>query len=256
MFSCDRRSGTKWERLVGAWSVIAAAMIGLVGVSCAPAPAEDAPTAALHAATLVASADAPAAGLGLRGRIEMPLVPDEEAASLPTFNGVPLVPLTAPVPALRRREVEAWVRSHPDLHVTNDIAVELIKEEEALRLEAYELGGLWLIGYGHLMLDGEKDVITEEEAEAFLRADLEWCEGAVQRMVDVYVTNNEFSAVSAFCYNVGSGKTRGSSIVRKLNDGDRHGAADAFLLWNRMNGEVMSALANRRARERTLFLAP
>lgn len=232
-----------------AWTCIAlgAAVLGLA--SCAPEPLDEEPAVTLGAATLVSAADAAV-------QREPALVPDEEASSIPTMNGVPLVPLTAPVPQLRPRTVDVWIRSHPENHVTNNVAIELIKEEEALRLEAYELGGLWLIGYGHLMLDGEKDVITEEEAEAFLRDDLKWCEGAVQRMVDVFVTNNEFSAVSAFCYNVGSGKTRGSSIVKRLNAEDRHGAADAFLLWNRMNGEVMSALAKRRARERTLFLAP
>ena len=50
----------------------------------------------------------------------------------------------------------------------------------------------------------------------------------------------------AFCYNVGSGKTRGSSIVRKINLDDRLGAANAFLLWNRMNGVVMQALATQK----------
>ena len=67
---------------------------------------------------------------------------------------------------------------------------------------------------------------------------------------------NEFSAMVAFCYNVGSAKTRGSSIVKRVNKEDRPGAANAFLLWNRMNGVVMEALAKRRARERTLFLTP
>ena len=66
--------------------------------------------------------------------------------------------------------------------------MQIIKEEEQLRLEAYELGGLWLIGYGHLMLEGEKDAITEEEADVFLREDLHWCEEAIERYVKVPVT--------------------------------------------------------------------
>ena len=89
-----------------------------------------------------------------------------------------------------------------------------------------------------------------------VREDLHWCEGAIERYVDVPVTLNEFSAMVAFCYNVGSGKTRKSSIVKRVNIDDRPGAANAFLLWNRMNGVVMSALAKRRARERTLFITP
>ena len=182
-------------------------------------------------------------------------VPDVEASAIPTAGGIPLVPIMASIPA-----IEAFLpgpaRRMPAIYNTNHTAVQIIKEEETLQLKAYELGGYWQIGYGHLMLEGEKDEITEEEAEAFLTADLIWCEGAIERYVTVPVTLNEFSAMVAFCYNVGSGKTRGSSIVKKINLDDRVGAANAFLLWNRMNGVVMQALAKRRARERTLFLTP
>ncbi len=181
-------------------------------------------------------------------------IPDAEAASIPTANGIPLVPVTAPVPDLvTAPEV---VRKMPKTFNVNHTAVELTMHEETLQLKAYELGGLWLIGYGHLMLEGESDVITAEQAEVFLKEDLKWCEGAVERYVTVPVTLNEFSAMVAFCYNVGSGKTRGSSIVKKINIDDRPGAANGFLLWNRMNGIVMEALASRRAKERTLFLTP
>lgn len=165
------------------------------------------------------------------------------------------MPLTAEVDFLDALDPRPVYRMPADYN-TNHTAVQIIKEEETLQLEAYELGGLWLIGYGHLMLEGEKDTITEAEAEAFLREDLRWCEEAIERYVGVPVTLNEFSAMVAFCYNVGSGKTRGSSIVKRVNREDRPGAANAFLLWNRMNGVVVKALANRRARERTLFLTP
>jgi lysozyme len=181
-------------------------------------------------------------------------VPDVEADAIPTLAGIPLVPIIARIPAFD--VFPGSVRQMPAVYNTNHTAVQIIKEEETLQLKAYELGGYWQIGYGHLMLEGEKDEITEEEAEAFLRANLVWCEGAIERYVIVPVTLNEFSAMVAFCYNVGSGKTRGSSVVKRINLDDRPGAANAFLLWNRMNGVVMQALAKRRARERTLFLTP
>lgn len=209
--------------------------------ACAPAPEAAAPVAEPG---LVATS-APAT----------PLVPDAEADAIPTLGGLPLVPLTADVSFIDELSPLPVYRMPRDYN-TNHTAVQIIKEEEQLRLEAYELGGVWLIGYGHLMLEGEKDVITEQEAEAFLRDDLKWCEQAIERYVTVPVTLNEFSAMVAFCYNVGSNKTRKSSIVKRVNVDDRPGAANAFLLWNRMNGVVMPALAKRRARERTLFLTP
>jgi lysozyme len=188
----------------------------------------------------------------------MAAVPDEEATSIPTFGGVPIIPVSAALPEETSIEtVEATVyRGPPSVFDTNQTALDIIKESETLQLKAYDLGGYWFIGYGHLMLEGEDDVITEEQADKFLEEDLAWCEGALERMLKTDVSRNEFSAVAAFCYNVGSGKTRGSSIVKKLNDDDRPGAANAFLLWNRMNGQVMKALAERRARERRLFLTP
>jgi lysozyme len=182
-------------------------------------------------------------------------VPDAEATAIPTAGGIPLVPIIAAIPGIEAL-LPGPARQMPAVYNTNHVAVQIIKEEETLQLKAYELGGYWQIGYGHLMLEGEKDEITEEEAETFLRADLAWCEGAIERYVTVPVSLNEFSAMVAFCYNVGSGKTRGSSIVKRINIDDRPGAANAFLLWNRMNGVVMQALAKRRARERTLFLTP
>ncbi len=217
-----------------------AALVALCASSCAPAPAAE---ATLPAVQTLAAAPEPTQ------------VPDAEADSIPMLNGVPLVPLTAEVSFLDALEPQP-VYQLPSVYNTNHTAIQIIKEEEQLRLEAYELGGLWLIGYGHLMLEGEDDVITEEVADAFLKEDLHWCEEAIERYVDVPVTLNEFSAMVAFCYNVGSGKTRGSSIVKRVNNEDRPGAANAFLLWNRMNGVVMQALAKRRARERTLFLTP
>jgi lysozyme len=187
-------------------------------------------------------------------------IPDVEADSIPSANGIPLVPISVPLPLsvtdpYANAIPEKPVKLMPAVFNTSHTAVTIIKEEETLQLEAYELGGYWQIGYGHLMLEGEKDTITEEEANAFLVADLAWCDGAIERYVEIPVTRNEFSAMVAFCYNVGSGKTRGSSIVKRINADDRPGAANAFLLWNRMNGVVMQALAKRRARERTLFLA-
>jgi lysozyme len=223
--------------------------VGAIGaacllVSCSPAPTPD--------ATLSV---APAAGSAAEPEPAMPLVPDAEASSIPMMNGVPLVPLTAEVSFLDALEPEATYRMPSDYN-TNHTAIQIIKDEEKLRLEAYELGGLWLIGYGHLMLEGETDVIDEITADAFLKDDLHWCEESIERYVKVPITLNEFSAMTAFCYNVGSAKTQKSSIVKRVNKEDRPGAANSFLLWNRMNGVVMKALAKRRARERTLFLTP
>ena len=155
-------------------------------------------TASCSPSTRSAGAEAAPAEAGAAPAPET-LVPDVESDTIPTAGGIPLVPLTGEVNFLDALDPQP-VHNMPHFYNTNHTAVQIIKEEETLQLEAYELGGLWLIGYGHLMLEGEKDVITEEEADAFLRDDLHWCEEAIERYVKVPVTLNEFSAMVAFCY--------------------------------------------------------
>ena len=68
-------------------------------------------------------------------------------------------------------------------------------------------------------------------------------------------TANEHAALVSFAYNCGSGALETSTLRRKLNAGDRQGAADQFLRWDRAGGGVMAGLTKRRQQERALFLA-
>jgi lysozyme len=139
---------------------------------------------------------------------------------------------------------------------TNEAGIAIIKKSEALRLDAYELGGSEFIGYGHLMRQGEADHITEARAEALLKGDLADCEAALRRGLSVPVTSNAFSAMVSLCYNIGTGNFGSSSVLKALNAGDRAGAADAFLLWNKAGGVVLDRLVSRRKEERALFVKP
>lgn len=180
-------------------------------------------------------------------------LPDEEADSPPTLNSVPLVPLLAPVNFLDPPGPRPVYRLARECNA-NETAAQIIKEDETLQLTAYERGGVWLIGYGHLILEGEKSVFTPEEA--LLCEDLHGRKRAIERYVTVPVTLNEFSAMVAFCDNIMSGRTRTSSVMTKVNIDDSPGAAASLLMWKRMNGLIMSSLPNRRTRKRTLFITP
>lgn len=148
---------------------------------------------------------------------------------------------------------------------TNEEALKIIEDSEGLRLHAYRLAGQVLIGYGHAVAD-ETDAeanddltINEREAKKLLRNDVAVCEDAVRRVLKVNVTHNQFSAMVAFCYNVGQATFANSSIVRHLNKGDGARAADAFLLYNKAAIEAekrpVAVLTERRIKERYLFLA-
>ncbi len=145
---------------------------------------------------------------------------------------------------------------------TSARGIELIKQFEGLELEAYQdIAGIWTIGYGHTGPDVEPGMrISEREAEALLRKDLTPRENAVSNLTSVGLNQNEFDALVSFVYNVGIDAYRRSTARRRLNSGDRVGAADALTWWNKATvGGVLrevAGLTRRRAAERALFLTP
>jgi GH24 family phage-related lysozyme (muramidase) len=141
----------------------------------------------------------------------------------------------------------------------NDRGLELVKVFEGLRLEAYQDSvGIWTIGYGttsDILPVRPGMVITEAQAEQFLRKGLEGFEEDVARLIKVPLTSDQFSALVVFTYNVGPGALSESTLRRKLNDGDYAGAAAEFLRWNKAGGQELAGLTRRRQAERALFLS-
>lgn len=160
-------------------------------------------------------------------------------------------------------KIGCWATGVRSISVkTSESGVELIKRFEGLELEAYQdIAGVWTIGYGHTGPDVQPGMrISEREAEALLRRDLKPREDAVERLTSVPLNQNEFDALVSFVYNVGVEAYRRSTARRRLNGGDRIGAADALTWWNKATvggvlREVMG-LTRRRAAERALFLTP
>ena len=129
-----------------------------------------------------------------------------------------------------------------------------ITKEEGARNKAYrDSKGLWTIGVGHLIKPDEQYLITatltNEQVEELLRSDLKWCSEAVESSVKVPLDQNQFDALYSLCFNIGETAFKKSTVVRKLNENDFKGAADAILMWNKP-----AVLENRRKRERALFL--
>ena len=144
----------------------------------------------------------------------------------------------------------------------SDSGLILLKLFEGLELESYQdIAGIWTIGYGHTGSDVKPDMhISEREAEALLRRDLKSRENTVDRLVRVALNQNEFDALVSFVYNVGSTAFGRSTALRRLNKGDRIGAAEALQWFNKATiGGVLRevlGLTRRRAAERALFVTP
>ncbi|WP_428409906.1 lysozyme [Hyphococcus sp.] len=141
------------------------------------------------------------------------------------------------------------------LHM-NDAGLQIIKDSESLRLDAYSAGGQWLIGYGHSRTAQAGMTITEAQAEKLLREDVRASEDAVKKMVLVPLNENQFSALVSLAYNMGSGGFSRSTVLAALNQGDYAQAADNFRNHNRGGGQVIAHLTERREKERALFLTP
>lgn len=138
---------------------------------------------------------------------------------------------------------------------TNASGVSLIKSFEGLRLRAYQDAvGVWTIGYGTTRGVKPGQEISEAQAEALLKTDLNRFERAVNESVRIPINDNQFAALVSFTYNVGSGALKSSTLLRKLNRRDVYGASNEFLRWNRAGGRVLAGLTRRRKAERAMFL--
>ena len=144
----------------------------------------------------------------------------------------------------------------------NKATLDLIKSFEGLELKAYkDAVGVWTIGYGHTSMAGPPNVtpnmkITEKEAEEMLLRDLKKYADAVDKYITVDLNDNQYGALVSFCYNVGPGNFKDSSVCRYTNQKRFKEVPARLLLWNKAGGKVLKGLTRRRDAEGKLFLKP
>lgn len=134
-------------------------------------------------------------------------------------------------------------------------ALEIIKEFEGLRLEAYRCpSGVWTIGYGHTRDVHEGQKITEEEAERLLMEDYNRAATFVRQLAFRTLNENQFGACVSFVFNLGPGNFKNSTLLRKINkDPDDPTIRAEFAKWVKSNFEVLPGLVKRRAAEADLY---
>jgi GH24 family phage-related lysozyme (muramidase) len=137
----------------------------------------------------------------------------------------------------------------------NANGLRILKSLEGLRLEAYlDAVGIWTIGYGTTSGVVPGMQISQAQAEAFLKRDLATFERAIANAVKVPLTDDQFSALVSFVYNIGETNFVGSTLLQLLNQKDYLGAADQLLRWNKGGDRELPGLTRRRQAERALFL--
>ena len=77
---------------------------------------------------------------------------------------------------------------------------------------------------------------------------------AVDDLVDVELTQQQYDALCSFIYNVGREAFRNSTLLKMLNQGKAiKDIAPQFDRWIRAGGNVLPGLVKRRAAEREMF---
>lgn len=112
------------------------------------------------------------------------------------------------------------------------------------------------MGYGTTEYVTAGDEVTEEEACKLLANDLQEAADAVDDLVDVELTQNQYDALCSFVYNVGREAFRNSTLLKMINQGRAaKDCAPQFDRWIKDNGKVISGLVRRRQAEREMFEA-
>ena len=138
----------------------------------------------------------------------------------------------------------------------SDSGLSFLKKWERYRGKPYNDGyGTMTIGYGHVILPGEKFTeLSEPDAAALLAKDAAWAASVVNQLVQVPLTSSQFDALTSLVFNWGSGNFRNSSHLALLNSGDYAGAARRLREHPITSGGQRSqGLINRRAAEADLF---
>lgn len=154
--------------------------------------------------------------------------------------------------------------------------LKLLKHHEGFRKKPYQCAaGIWTIGYGHAMyadqlkipstpegmaarkaypLKPEDNRIwSKEEIDALLVKDVVRFERAVDRYIRVPLRQNEFNALISAVYNLGAGWLQRSPVRQKINRGDKEGAMEQLLKYNKGGGKELKGLTLRRKDEVALF---
>jgi large repetitive protein len=147
------------------------------------------------------------------------------------------------------------------LYTTSQAGIDLIARHEGFMPRAYnDVAKNATIGYGYKLhagpsnADDKKLCWTKQLALEHLAEKIKEKENAVNLLVKVTLTPNQFDALVSFTYNEGEGSLKKSTLLKYLNNGNYSAAASEFNNWVYANGgKKYDELVNRRKEEVDLF---
>lgn len=130
----------------------------------------------------------------------------------------------------------------------------LVRKAEGLRLGAYQDSkGVWTIGTGHTRGVVRGMVITPDQAEVYLEADMAEAAAAVNQLATPCL-QCQFDALVSFTFNEGAHALETSHLLQYHRAGDFAEAAHQFSSWVFCDGRILPGLVKRRAAEARLYL--
>jgi lysozyme len=112
---------------------------------------------------------------------------------------------------------------------------------------------VWTIGYGHTANVHAGQTITQQQAEAYLAADIHTAARCVNEVVMRKLTQSQFDSLVDFAFNVGITNFRHSTLLKELNAGNFPEAIAQFNLWDHCGGVINAGLLRRRKAEAAEF---
>ena len=132
--------------------------------------------------------------------------------------------------------------------------IDLVKFFEGFESKAYLCpANVWTIGYGRTKNVREGDVVNEAQAERDLFEELDEFAEQVLNTVKVDLEQNELDALTSWTYNLGVGNLQSSTLLKKLNSGDKNSVPSEMVRWNKAAGKVLAGLTRRREAEAKLW---
>lgn len=140
--------------------------------------------------------------------------------------------------------------------------VEFIVSMEGLELKAYKCSaGVWTVGIGSTRYeDGtpvkKGDVITRDRALLLFKNTISIYENAVNKLVTSSINQNQYNALTSFCYNLGVSAFKGSTLLKKVNLNPNDPNITLQLnKWINAGGRPVKGLIIRRMKESKLYFS-